>query len=75
MSEEVYNIKIFNHFDPELQMINTKPVIQNKLKDLLGDMKKFRQFQSQRIRKRRKISHLSTKLIVHDSDIKKHLDQ
>ena len=54
MSEEVYNIKIFNHFDPELQMINTK---------------------SQRIRKRRKISHLSTKLIVHDSDIKKHLDQ
>ena len=27
-----YNIKILNLFDPELEMINTKPEIKNKLK-------------------------------------------
>ena len=27
-----YNVEILNFFDPELQLINTKPVIKNKLK-------------------------------------------
>ena len=27
-----YNIKILNLFDPELELINTKPEIKNKLK-------------------------------------------
>ena len=31
-----YNIKILNHFDPELQLINAKWVIKNKVKDLFG---------------------------------------
>ena len=27
-----YNVKILNLFDPELQMINTKPIMKDKLK-------------------------------------------
>ena len=34
------NVKILNLFDPELQLINTKPVIKNKLKELLSELKK-----------------------------------
>ena len=37
----LYNIKILNLFDPEMQLINTKPVVQNKLKALLKELKKF----------------------------------
>ena len=37
-----YNIEILNLFDPELQLISTKPVIKNKLRELLYDLKKFR---------------------------------
>ena len=33
-------MEIFNFFDPKLQMINTKSVIKNKLKDLLDKLKK-----------------------------------
>ena len=29
----LYNVEILNIFDPELQLINTKPMIKNKLKD------------------------------------------
>ena len=36
-----YNVEIMNHFDPELQHINTKPMIKNKLKELLIKLKKF----------------------------------
>ena len=32
-----YNVEILNVFDPELQLINTKQVIKNKLKELLND--------------------------------------
>ena len=39
-----YNINILNLFDPELQLIDTKPVIENKLKDLLLELKRFGQF-------------------------------
>ena len=37
-----YNVEIFNLFDPELELINTKPVIKNKLKELLSKMEKFK---------------------------------
>ena len=37
-----YNVEIFNLFDPELQLINTKPMIKNKLKELLSELKKFK---------------------------------
>ena len=36
-----YNIKILSLFDPELQLINTKHVIKNKLKDLLSSNYRF----------------------------------
>ena len=39
-----YNVEILNLFDPELQLINTKPVIKNKLKELLSELKKFRHY-------------------------------
>ena len=37
-----YIVEIVNLFDPELQVINTKPVIKNKLKELLRELKKFK---------------------------------
>ena len=37
-----YNIEILNLFDPELQPINTKPIIKNKLERLLSELKKFK---------------------------------
>ena len=33
-----YNIEIFNLSDPELQLINTKPMIKNKLKNFLSEL-------------------------------------
>ena len=36
-----YNVEILNTFDPELQLLNTKPMIKNKLKELLNEFKKF----------------------------------
>ena len=39
-----YYIEILNLFEPELQLINTKPMIKNKLKEFLSDLKKFRQY-------------------------------
>ena len=37
-----YDVEILNLFDPELQLIKTKPVIKNKLKELLSELKKFK---------------------------------
>ena len=37
-----YNVEILNIFDPELQLVKTKPVINNKLKDLLSELQKFK---------------------------------
>ena len=45
------NVEILNLFDPELQVINTKQVIKNKLKELLNELKKIRQYQTQTKRK------------------------
>ena len=36
------NIEIFNLFDPELQLIHTKPMIKSKLKELLSELKKLK---------------------------------
>ena len=33
-----YNAEILNLFDPKSQLINTKPVIKNKLKELLSEL-------------------------------------
>ena len=33
-----YNLEILNLFDPKSQLINTKPVIKNKLKELLSEL-------------------------------------
>ena len=33
--------KFWIFFDPELQLINTKSVIKNKLRDILSDLKEF----------------------------------
>ena len=68
-----YNVKILNLFDPELQLINTKPVIKSKLKQLLSKLKKFK-VQTILVLDFNKINdckifHLSTKLIARDSDI------
>ena len=41
----VCNIEILKFFDPEPQLINTKPLINNKLNVYLGDLK-YRQFWS-----------------------------
>ena len=35
-----YNVEILNLFDPELQLIDTKPVIKNKFKKQLSELKK-----------------------------------
>ena len=37
-----YNVEVLNIFDPELQLINTKPMVKNKLKELLSELKKFK---------------------------------
>ena len=70
-----YNVKVLNLFDPELQMINTKLVIKNKLKALLNELKKFK---VQRVlvlkykkRNDHKIFHSSTKVTAKYLDINK----
>ena len=47
VAKSLYIFLILNLFDPELQLINTKPVIKSKLKELLSELKslKFRQYQ------------------------------
>ena len=37
-----YNVDILNLFDPELQLINTKPIIKDQLKKKLSELKKFK---------------------------------
>ena len=67
-----FNIKILNQFDPELQPINTKPIIKNKFKKLLTEMKKFKvpSILVIEYKKRNdcKISHSSAKLIASNLD-------
>ena len=67
-----YNVEILNLFDPELQLINIKPMIKNKLKELLSELKKFKVqavlVLDYKKSNNRKIFHSNTKLIPSDSD-------
>ena len=60
-------------FDPELQLINTKPMIKNKLKELLSEFKKFKVQEILALDNKKrndcKIFHSSAKLIANNSDI------
>ena len=68
-----YNFEILNLFDQELQLINTKPVINKKLNKLLSELKKFRvktiRVLDYKKRNDCKIFYSCTKLIASDSDI------
>ena len=68
-----YNVKTLNHFDPELQLINTKPVIKNKVKGLLNELKmsKVQTVLVLDYKKRNdsQIFHPGTKVIASDLDI------
>ena len=62
-----------NLFNPELELINTKPMIKNKFKEMLNELKKFKVqtvlVLDYKKRNDRKIFHSSNKLIASDSDI------
>ena len=67
-----YDTEILNLFDPDPQLINSKPITKNKLKELLGELKKFK-FQTILVleykkRNDHKIFHSSVKLTASDSD-------
>ena len=68
-----YNTETLNLFDPELQLINTKPMIKHKLKEILSELKKFKVQTILVLGYKKgngcKIFHWSTKLIASDSDI------
>ena len=68
-----FNVKIFNIFDPELLLVNTKAKIKVKLKELLSELKKFKVqiilFLENEKKNYHKIFHSSAKLISSDSDI------
>ena len=67
-----YNIKILNLFDPELQLINTKPIIKNKLEELFKGVEKVKSSVNISLRVQEKndhkIFHSSAKLIASNSD-------
>ena len=64
-----------NLFDSELQLINTKAMIKNKLKGLLSELKKFKVqavlVSDYKKRNDSQIFHSCTRLISSDSDIDK----
>ena len=64
-----------NLFDQELQLINTKPVIKNKLKELLSELKRFKVqtilVLDYKKTNNYKIFHSGAKLIANDSDVDK----
>ena len=67
-----YNFEILNFFDPELQPINTKPMIKSKFKKSLNELKKFK-VQTILVLEYKKRNDLknfrsSAKLIARDSD-------
>ena len=67
------DVQILNILDPELQLINTKSMIENKLKELQSELKRF-EVQTILVldynkRNGRNIFYLCTKLIASDSDI------
>ena len=68
-----YDVEILNLSDLELQLINTKPVIKNQLKELLSELKRFKVKTKLALeykkRNGRKIFHSSAKVIASDADI------
>ena len=67
-----YEVEILNLFDPELQLVNTKPMIKNKLKEFLSEMKNFKVYAivlDCKKRNDRKIFQSNAKLIASNSDI------
>ena len=68
-----YNVKILNLLDLELQLINTKLAIKNKLKALLNELKKFKVqgalVLKYKKRNYHKIFHSSTKVTARYLDI------
>ena len=70
-----YTIETLNDFDPELQLINLKPMIKNKFKQLLSGLKKFKAWAilvlEYKKRNDRKIFNPCPKLIARNSDIDK----
>ena len=68
------NVEIFNIFNPELQPINTEPMIKNKSKELLSELKRFK-IQTILVLDYKendcKIFYFCTKLIASGSDIEK----
>ena len=66
-------LRFFHSFDPELQLVNTKAMLKNKLKELLNELKMFivQVILVLHYKKRNnwKIFHCCTKLIASDSDI------
>ena len=67
------NVEILNLSDLELQLINTKPVIKNKLKELLSELKNIKVqtifVLDYKKRNDHKIFQSSSKLINSDPDI------
>ena len=72
-SIHLYNIKVLILFDPEMQLINTKQVVQNKLKALLNELKNFKVQKTlvfdYKKGKNSQIFHSNTKLTASDSHI------
>ena len=68
-----YNTEILNLFRPDLQLINIKPMIKNKLKVLLSVLKRFKVqavfVLDYKKKNDCKIFHSNAKLIASDSDI------
>ena len=68
-----FNIEILKLFDPELQLINTKPMIKNNLKELLSYLKKIKVQAVLALEYMKRNScknfHCSAKPIASDSDI------
>ena len=52
-----YNVAILKIFNQELQLINTKPMIKNKLKEFLSELKKVQTILDYKKRNYRKIFH------------------
>ena len=66
-----YNIEILKLFDPELQLINTKPLIKKKIKRISKRDEKLQRILVLEYKKRNnsKILHSNAKPIASDSDI------
>ena len=68
-----FDFKVWNLFYPELQLINTKPIVKNKLKELLSGLKKFQVHLILALEYKKRIGHkilqLSAKPIANDLDI------